>query len=356
MNRRELLISLGVGFAAGSPRASERLFASAVTKTTRLGVCIHSFGIANGAKGAGRAAKPFGDPLNFLEYCHTLGAGGVQVEIGTKDEGYISKLRAKAAAYEMFVEGSADLPRDKTDVERFETNVRTANLAGAKVIRVVMMPGRRYERFSSAAEFRELSQKGFRSLELAEPVAARHRVLLAIENHKDHRIEEKLDVIKRLSSEYVGMCVDTGNSIALLEEPTEVVKAYAPYAFSVHLKDMAVREYEDGFLLSEVPLGEGFLDLANMVRIPRAAQPEVQFSLEMITRDPLRVPCLTEKYWATFGDVPGSELARTMRMVRGNACKQELPRVAGLSVSEQIEREEENVKRCLAYAREHLGL
>ena len=101
------------------------------------------------------------------------------------------------------------------------------------MIRVVMMPGRRYERFSSADEFGKFAQMGLESLRLAEPVAARHGVRLAVENHKDQRIAERLEVFRRLSSEYVGACVDTGNSFTLMEDTIEVVEAYAPWALSV---------------------------------------------------------------------------------------------------------------------------
>ena len=162
--------------------------------------------------------------------------------------------------------------------------------------------------------------------------------------------------LKQIDSEYVGVCVDTGNSIALLEDPMEVVKAYAPWAYSCHLKDMAVREYEAGFLLSEVPLGEGMLNLSEMVDLLRRAKPEIQFSLEMITRDPLRVPCLTDKYWAALSEVPGRDLARTLRMVRDDPAERPLPRVSHLPLDEQVKREEDNVKKCLSFARDRLRL
>ena len=42
------------------------------------------------------------------------------------------------------------------------------------------------------------------------------------------------------------------------------------------------------------------------------AKPDVKFSLEMIVRDPLEVPCLTDKYWATFENRSGSYLARAL--------------------------------------------
>jgi hypothetical protein len=141
-----------------------------------------------------------------------------------------------------------------------------------------------------------------------------------------------------------------------LEDPYRVVNECAKWAFSVHLKDMAVREYEQGFLLAEVPLGTGILDLRRMIAVLRAARPEVRFCLEMITRDPLKVPCLTDKYWATFGEVPGAELARTLEFVRRHAAPKPLATVSNLGMSQRLAVEEEYNQRCLAYARESLGL
>src|SRR5206468_9723652 len=100
-----------------------------------------------------------------------------------------------------------------------------------------------------------------------EPVLARHKVTLAVENHKDFRADELAGLMQGLSSERVGVCVDTGNNIALLEDPSETARVLAPWAASCHLKDMAVEETADGFLLSEVPLGEGFLDLRGIVAV-----------------------------------------------------------------------------------------
>jgi len=355
-NRREVLLSMGWAIGLGiksviaNPQSGGR---------SRLGICTDSYSLRGRAgRNAGEGEERFTEPLKFLTYCHDLGAGGVQVGIGRRDETYARQLHRQAEEWGMFLEGTGGLPKDQADLERFEAEVVTAKNAGAAVIRVVLPSkgsGRRYEAYKSVDEFRQTRDRGRQMLELAEPIVARHRIRLAVENHKDERVPEKLETIKRISSEYVGMCVDTGNDLAFLEDPMEVIEAYAPWAFSVHLKDAAVREYEDGFLLADVPLGEGILDLPKMVQTLRSRHPEVHFSLEMMTRDPLKVPCLTEGYWAAMGDIPGSYLARTLKMVRTRG-KQSLPQVSQLSMSEQFVLEDANVRKCLAYAKERLGL
>ena len=179
---------------------------------------------------------------------------------------------------------------------------------------------------------------------------------LAVENHKDWRIDEFSDLLRALSSRHVGVCLDTGNSIALLEDPQVVVEAYAPFALTTHFKDMAVAECDDGFLLSEVPFGTGFLDLAKMAATLRKRRPDIRFNVEMITRDPLPVPCLTRKYWASMEIVPGRDLADALARVRKHAWKKPLPSVRGMNAEQQLRVEGDNVRACLAYGRKEPSL
>lgn len=352
MNRREMLGSIVGGTAVSLLAAPAEMSGREPPSQGKLGIVTYALGILQRAGDAGDLA----DPVTFLDHCHRLGAGGIQVPLGIREEAYAVRLRKQAEAKGMFIEGIAGLPRDRAGVERFEAAIRTAVQAAAGAVRVVIIPGRRYERFDSAGQFRQFARQGVKSLELAEPVAARHRMPLAVENHKDQRIGERVELLKHIGSRYVGTCVDVGNSFALLEDPLEAVEAYAPWAFSVHLKDQAVRPCRDGFLLADVPLGEGFLDLPRMVELLRKAKPGIRFGLEVITRDPLTVPCLTEKYWATMPEVPGRDLARTLRTVRANAASKPLPKVGHLPLRQQVELEAETVRKSLAYAGEHLGL
>jgi hypothetical protein len=86
----------------------------------------------------------------------------------------------------------------------------------------------------------------------------------------------------------------------------------------------------------------------------RKARPEVRLNLEMITRDPLKIPCLTPKYWATLESIPARRLAEMISLVRTKAGKKPLPRVKDLSKQDQLKREDENVRQSLLYAKEHL--
>jgi sugar phosphate isomerase/epimerase len=318
----------------------------------KLGVVLYSYAIRSRVE----RDKGFADPAAFAAYCKDRGAAGVQLPLGRLTPEKAKALRERVETLGMFLEGSILPPKDRGDVERFDAEVKAAKDAGVDVLRTVMLGGRRYETFKTAEAYREFKRHAAESLILAEPVVARHKVRLAVENHKDYRADELAEQLRKLRSEFVGATVDTGNNLALLEDAAETVKTLAPWATTCHLKDMAVEESADGFLLSEVPLGQGFLDLKAIVKVLRAANPAIRFNLEMITRDPLRVPCLTDGYWATLADVRGRDLARTLALVRRTGKKAPLPRVASLPQDEQLAVEDRNVRESFRYAREHLGL
>jgi sugar phosphate isomerase/epimerase len=355
MNRREMLFSIGGGIAASILSAPAWAIGPEEPKRTKLGVDDFSYNIRSRAEKAGYTPRLTNDPLTFLKYCRSIGAGGLQCAIGKRDEAYLKELHSYVEENDLFIEDSVWLG-GKVDLERFEAGVASVKEAGARAIRGYC-GGRRYEQFDKRRQFDEFAEQSWNNIESVAPIVEKYRIPLAIENHKDWLIPHMLKMLKQIDSEYVGVCIDTGNSFALLEDPMDVVKAYAPWAHAVHLKDMAVCECEDGFLLADVVLGEGTLDLPKIVEIIRKARPGMKFGVEMSTRNPLKVPCLGERYWATLDDVPGENLARAMRYVRAHASdKDDLPNIDNLSVNEQVKLEDEHVRKCLRYAAEHLDL
>jgi sugar phosphate isomerase/epimerase len=347
--RREFLQGAAGAAALGCLASAEA--AQREPARPAMGVVLYSFALR---RSEDRAAR-LDDPAVFLEHCRSLGAGGVQLPLGARPEKDAGRLRTQAEKARMYLEGIIRLPRDRADLDRFTAEVRTARACGATVLRTTLTDGRRYESHDNLEAFRKAVERGRQALARARPVVEKQNVSLAVENHKDLRSDELIALIRGLRCPRLGVCVDTGNSIALLESPQETGEALAPLALTVHIKDMGVEEYREGFRLAEVPLGTGFLDLPRLVAVLRKARPEVRLNLEMITRDPLRVPCLTRRYWATLGDLPGRHLAEMLTMVRQHAAKVPLPVVNTLDRAARIKREAENVSRSLEYARKHLA-
>lgn len=317
------------------------------TPQTKLGIASTSFGLGGPPPSNAAGSRPQArDAYEFLEKCHALKAAGIQTQLN----GDLVKLRARAEQLGMWIEGIVSIPRNG-DMTAFERSLMDAKTAGATVVRGAMLSGRRYESFATLAEWKRWVDQSHEAIRLAMPILEKQKITLAIENHKDWTLEDMQRLLRTYQSEYLGVCLDFGNNIALLDDPIEVVETLAPYAKATHVKDMGVRPYAEGFLLSEVALGQGLLDLPRMASILQKANAKLRYALEMITRDPLKIPCLTAQYWKVFPERNGRYLAQTMKLVQEHTSAT-LPMVSQLTPEARGRVEEENVKTCLQYARD----
>jgi hypothetical protein len=295
------------------------------------------------------------DVDRLMELAAMVGAAGAHGGMTQMDSAWARRTREMKEQLDMYVEVQTFLPRGG-DVDSFEHAVTIAKEAGASNLRVVCLLGRRYEMFSNVEDWKTAVAGFHQQIAEAVPIVEKHKMPLGIENHKDWRVDQQVALLKQYESEFVGVSLDTGNNLSVLDDPMETVERLAPYTFSTHFKDVALEESETGFLMSEVALGDGLLDLPRMVAVIQRARPDVRFSLEMITRDPLEVPCLTDTYWSTFDDLNGRALARMLTMIRANRPRSPLPRITGLTPDERFALEKTLVERSIVYAREVLGL
>jgi len=344
--------AMGAIASAVTTMSGSVVFATETPARSKLGLVAYNCGIRRKWMQQRDSKFDLFEPLTFLKHCHGVGAGGMQTSLGVLDAARVKSLKEFAAEHSLCVDGIVNPPKDDGDLARFEAEIRTAAEVGVQAVRTVVMPGRRYEQFKSLSEVREAEARAQKMLELAAPIVTKHRVKLAVENHKDQRIDERLALYKHLNCEFIGATVDTGNSFALLDDPYGVIEALAPYAFAVHFKDQALREYEQGFLLADIPLGQGSFDMQRIAAILKRAKPDIRMMLELITRDPLKVTCLSDQFWATMPQVSGVDLARTLRFVREHPAKT-LQEVGSLPLEKQVELEDANIAASLKYAREH---
>ncbi|MCU1329627.1 MAG: Xylose isomerase domain protein barrel [Bryobacterales bacterium] len=319
-----------------------------------------------GARRAGRGGRPGGSPREanyvappfsdeFFDYCHSLGLAGAEMGDTPTDPADIAKFKEKVKAYNMHVTFNIPLPRNAADVDRFATSVKTAKEIGAHSLHAALT-GRRYEEMKSLAEYTASFENNQKMVALATPILNRFEVRLALENHKGWAAVEQAAWMKRVNSPFVGVHFDFGNNVSFMEDPMFTLETLKPWIFGAHIKDMGVAPYEDGFLLSEVPFGEGFLDLKKMVDVLRQKDPKMIFDLEMITRDPLKIPIYTDRYWITFKETPPQQVAKLMELIQKKSSKKPLPTTTGLDPAARLKLEEDYNLACIRYARQNLGL
>jgi sugar phosphate isomerase/epimerase len=306
-----------------------------------------------------RAARDNHHEFDIIEHCHELGLAGAESILMEPSPERVKSIRRQVDQYNMVVILNTRLPKTESNVQQFDTAVAACKEAGASALHAAMT-ARRYEQFDTLEAFQANFAQCQKTISLAEPILRKHRMRLAIENHKGWRAAEQAAWVKRISSEWVGVCLDMGNNISLCELPDETFETLTPFAIFSHIKDMGVEEYSDGFLLSEVPFGQGVIDLKARIAQLRRKDPQMLFCLEMITRDPLKVPVFSDKYWVTFSgpeeQIPGRDVAKTLELVRKNPPKVPLPRPDSLPIAERVKAEDEYNLACIRYARQNLNM
>jgi hypothetical protein len=84
------------------------------------------------------------------------------------------------------------------------------------------------------------------------------------------------------------------------------------------------------------------------ISLIRQGRPGPRMNLEMITREPLKIPLLCKDYWTTFPDLRASDLASTLRFVNQNRSSDEFPVISNLTEFEFRQKEDQNIAQCLA--------
>ena len=300
-----------------------------------------------------------GKDWDIIEYANEKGLGNAHTTLPADlNPAGLTKLRGQIEKYDMRLVVLVRTPRTEADLPKYEASVKACAEMGGRV-ECVHDPfsGRRYEQFKSAAEFHTFDAACKAGVRLAEPILRKYKMRLAIENHKGWRSEELAAWVRSTGSEYVGVALDLVNSVSLIETPQQTIDTLAPYTIFVSFKDIGVDFYSDGILLSEVPFGDGHLDLAGIVARFQKKDPKMLFQLEMLTRDPLKVPIFTEQYWKVFDDkspAPARDLAMLIAWIRNHPPKRPLPKTAGLSPQGVLALEDQLNQQCIGYARSFL--
>jgi 3-oxoisoapionate decarboxylase len=336
---------------------------SQFTKTAQP-VALKSFGIAQAsfrnrfkqAAQANETKEPAIPAEKYIDLCKSFGGDGCQFDfslLSSTDEDYLRRLRRSLEDKGMFLELS--MPAQWLADQSTLTNAAAvAKELGATRIRVAIN-GRRYEDFSSLKQWKDFYSHWFEVMRQAEPLLKGQGLTVGIENHGDWMADELVEILRQIGSPHLGACVDFGNSMALLEDPLEVARKLSPYAVTSLLKDMTISSTEEGFLLTDVPLGQGIIPLAKIMEILRRGRSDIHFCLEMVTRDPWIVPFKKDKYWVTYEEKNEERIEKFKTSILSKASSMLLPKISGMSSPRMLAVEDDNIRKSVSYAKRTLG-
>lgn len=230
--------------------------------------------------------------FELLERAYGLKADVLQIAdnlpIGELAEAELLRLKAQADDYGIAIEiGTRGIKS-----ENIENFLRIAQLLGSPILRVVI------DSKSHEPAIPEIVQ-------LLKPFEAKFKqaqIKLAIENHDRLTCAEFNEIIDQVGSDWVGICLDTVNSLGAVEAPNTVIPALAPRAINVHMKDFEIvrTNGQMGFTVRGTALGEGRLDVAEVITAVGGVEREITAVIELWTprQDSYEATVALENEWA----------------------------------------------------------
>lgn len=133
------------------------------------------------------------------------------------------------------------------------------------------------------------------------PVLEKHRVRLAMEN-ADLPAQDLADALDTLHNPWLGITLDTANSLAVPEGTRQVVQTLARHTMCFHVKDFSVRRawHRMGFVVEGTPAGKGQLDIPWVLGELKAAKAKANAILELWPPEQTEIQATIalEKEWA----------------------------------------------------------
>lgn len=221
----------------------------------QLGLSTYSFPWAIGA-----TDPKSSDPLTAIDllryaaakniYCVQFGDNMPLDTLSEKDFNY---LQQTAQAFKIDIE----VGTRRLTVENILLYLSIAQKLKSVFLRVVI----------DDADFHPDEQQVIDVIKRLLPRLKQAGIILAIENHDRFPSVSLQRIIEQTDPSFVGICLDTANSLGANEGIREVLQALASYTVNLHIKDITIKRlsHKMGFMVEGCPAGQGILDIPAII-------------------------------------------------------------------------------------------
>jgi 3-oxoisoapionate decarboxylase len=178
-------------------------------------------------------------------------------------------------------------------------------------------------------------------------------IKLAVENHGgDLQAREMKMMVEAVGRDIMGVCLDSGNPVWMLEDPHMTLEMLIPYAETCHIRDSAVWKVPEGIAVRWVNMGEGNVDIDGWIRKYIEAKPGHPIIFENLVSANPRVHAIYDpKFWDRWRNMPAWELGRFLAIAEKGTPKPATPRPADRTAGQQ---RIADLEVCVRYTRELL--
>jgi sugar phosphate isomerase/epimerase len=261
------------------------------------------------------------DAFQQLDYCAARGVTVVHFSeprlVGGFERAHLERVRAHADSLGLDIEigmlsicptsGIFD-PSQGTAEEQLGRAIDAAVVCRSPLVRCVL--GNTFDRRMPGGIERHIDQV----LQVLRRIRSRvvdAGVKIALENHSgDMQARELKMLVETAGTDFVGVCVDSGNASWAIEDPQLTLETLAPYVLTSHMRDSAVWNTPAGVVAQWTRMGEGNVDIARYVRTYIERCPGRAVSLELIMHRQRTFDYHDDEFWAAYPAMPAREFAR----------------------------------------------
>lgn len=245
----------------------------------KLGISSFTYGWAVGITGY-EPVKPMGF-MELIERTHDFGLSILQVgdnlPLDRLTHAELQKGKEMMERYGIELELGIRGLRDS----RMEIYMQLCRFFSSRLLRVVIdEPG-----------YEPAEEEIIGILKKWVPRLQAEGVTVGIENHERLKAAQLAYIIRQVDSPWVGICLDTANSLGALEGLDTVADTLIPYTVNLHAKDISVRRLASqlGFEITGTVSGEGMLNMEDLVK--------------RVSVNGRNVNCILEQWTAYTGDL-----------------------------------------------------
>ena len=326
----------------------------------RLNLALTAFGLPHVmgylATKAGARAEPVLDALGLMDAARELGLAGIEIPLASLTD---AQLRAWAEALkERELAIVADLPVSlDTEAKEIRGWLSAAAALGAKVMRATLSTLLCGDRRSLDGGWEPFLERRAARLREVLPYAEDLGVCLALENHQDATSADLLRLGEMVGhSPAYGVTLDTGNPLAVAEDPVAFTRRVAALVRHVHLKDYTLHFAPEGFRLVRCAAGDGVIDFAAILAIVRNNGHVLLPGIEIAAQQARTIPVLAPDWWACHAPAQKSHLLPVLDLLWKKGRPASEPHATAWERgegSDQVKAEEWRVlRRSVAYFRD----
>ncbi len=256
-----------------------------------------------------------------LEYCASRGVQVVHFSeprlIGGLERAHLERVRMHADSLSLDIEigmlsicpssGIFD-PSQGTAEEQLGRVIDAAIICRSPLVRCVL--GNTFDRRTPGGIDRHIDE----TLKVLR--AVRSRVVdaglkIALENHSgDMQARELRTLVETAGTDYVGVCIDSGNASWAIEDLHLTLETLAPYVLTSHMRDSALWVTPAGVVGQWTRMGEGSVDIEHYIRSYATMCPGRAVSLELIMHRQRTFDYHDPEFWSAYRSTPAWEFAR----------------------------------------------